>query len=585
MRYAGKPVLVVLVFLFCVVVFFPAFASLRDYGIYMSGINGSTALRLEDKIRKTNGVKTKVRRWVSRTNARTKGFIWDPRFMNFEGGLSYLTNKSETDSGDVDSSTLGFNVAATLFPRWRYPYRPINLFANRSMSTVDAIDGDTQEITSTLFGVRWGLSHKLFGRIRTSYDGQLLESTGGLADRDELRQRFKVRANREFRKGQWGESKLNYGYEFEYWDAKQENTSFLQNYLFARNFTRFGQRTELATDASFYQRTNDTGGSGNRDDDSIFFSASAKLDINQTDNFHHFYRLGMSRNDSFGVVTTNYNEAAGLRYDYRHTFDKQWHGLVTSNATASFSQSSPGDSASRGDANVTGTLNYGNTFGDFLVNGSYVLGVSSPVWDSYNSDRGSTISQLATIRYRRQNNPLYADMARLELASTYGYYETQMYSLRYEVTSALTGKDWLEGRLNHRIRRSDNGDTTSSISARGWWNHRFSSVSEGRIQIESLLSSTEDRDQMRNALETRYRTRLFRRRNLYFYMRFRWEQFSEDDQPDSDRMSGAGGLVYAIGKFRATLDYYYSSFDKGNEAKTTDQQIMLELRRSFSLRL
>ena len=241
----------------------PAFAGLQDYGIYVGAIRGSSAMRLEDSLRKTEDTKTKSNKWLSRTNLKTRGFIWDPRFLKFEGGLSYLSSKSETDTTDMGNDSMGFNLTAVLFPRWRYPYRPINLFANKSTSTADMND---LQVDTTSFGVHWGLGHKMMGRVRMSYDGKLSETTGDQMEQDEMRHRLKVDARRTFLKEKWGESRVNYGYAFDYSEDKVgemgSNTSFLQNFLYASTFTRFGEKMEMSATANFSQSTNDSGDSG-----------------------------------------------------------------------------------------------------------------------------------------------------------------------------------------------------------------------------------------------------------------------------------------------------------------------------------
>ena len=314
-------------------------------------------------------------------------------------------------------------------------------------------------------------------------------------------------------------------------------------------------------------------------------TVSAKLDVDQTDRVRHYHQIRMSRDDRDDEVASNYSESSGISYDYHHTFDSHWSGRVSSGGSTNFSKNSPGDSNSRGNVYGNANLRYTKPFGEFLVNGNYRFGLAQGVWDDANGAKQLTANQSADIRYTRQDNPIYRDTASFQASLRHGASQSQSYSLRYGVASKLTVKDSLKGNANARMSRSDTGDTSGSISANGWWARRFNRSSQGQVRARYSLNMTEDRDWSQSSVDARYSDTLFGRRNLTFYGRIRWARRTEDDEPDSDQYGGTAGLIYSIGRFRATLDYNYTRADSGEGEETTDQRIMLEVRRSFTLRL
>lgn len=490
----------------------------------------------------------------------------------------------------MDSEIASFNFTTTLFPKWYFPYRPIFIHATKQRTTRDSYLTGSNEVDSTGFGVRWGLSNESLGKVRMSYQGRLTES---IADQDQLdgdnqRHEFEVDALKVFRKAQWGESDVKYGYEFDYTDDTSDYTSnnitFMQHYLYARNNTQLGEKTRLSAETSFFQRSTDT----NRlNRTSNFFSVSSDLSIRQTDYFRHSYALGMSRTDSStGSVNTNYHGSVDFNYRDKHKLNKYWSTFFGTGLDSSFSKASETSMNTRGIGKTHGNLIYGRRRGNFAINGNYSLNLSQPIWMSQeggNSTQG-LIAQSVQIGYNRLNNPLYTDTASASAYHSMSDEVSQRYNLNYLVTSVLSPKDRLRGTAKYRMNVPDSGDKSSNASLRGRWVHQIGRGEYAELTGQYALSMSELGNATWMSLYGRYKAYLIRRFNLRFSGGLGWQQRTGGHITDESTITGTAGLLYNIGRFSSTLYYRYSTTDKEDDP-FTDQSIRFEIKRNFTLGL
>ncbi|VAX10963.1 hypothetical protein MNBD_GAMMA26-1796 [hydrothermal vent metagenome] len=592
MRPERKPGLFALAFLFLVSagMVAPALAALQDYGIWMSAISGSSYLRLEERLSdKKDGKKTKRTILESRTRLRTNGIVWDYRFMTFAVQLSYTSTRRTADIGKMDSTLTEFAFTTELFPVWYFPYRPISLYANKNRNTIDGYSDGTREVDITNFGAQWGLWHKILGRTRMSYSGTLRELTDdeqvdddGASQNHELN----VEATKVFRKGQWGESDVNYGYEFDFWNADAENSTYIQNYLFATSRSKLGEKALLSTGTSFFRRSSET----TADDlTSSFFSADSSLSVRQTENFSHSYSLRMSRLDSSSSTGyTNYTGNAGFRYRYRHEFNNRWSGNSGAGLTTSFSKRSETGMETRGSGSANGSLAYRRRLANLAISGGYNLSISQPLWATLDGGVGNNmqgaINQTVQVGYTRLDSPLYTDTASASASYGLGYNTSQNYSALYKVESRFSIKSELRTNAKYKLKIPDLGDKSSRISLDSRYIYRFGRNENLDINGQHTLHMRETSDSTWTSFSAKYRSQFLRRANLYFTGRLAWSRVAGDDMDDLDTITGSAALSYTIGKFFTSLSYSFSTLDDGDEP-TTDQVIGLLFKRNFSFRL
>lgn len=563
-----------LVFLFAATVSLPAAAALRDYTRGQFTLTGSFGLRFEGIEKTSDSENNSEESLQTEFDVNSRGFIWDPRFMNFVVGLTLRNKTTSADDGESNEELVGFRFNSTLFPRWRYPYLPINLFANKSRSTVEGFTNKSTDIYTTTLGLNWGLFRAPLGRLRLSYRMDLDERVGDTSGQNETRHEFNAEAKRKFREAQWGESDLTYGYDFN--SMEDDDSSYLQHNLFARDRSKLGEKMDLTANAVFYHRENEASGGG----DVImndFLSTSATLQVRETNRFQHSYALGMSTSVRDGEKYSNYNGSAGLTYQY--PFNEYWRGHARSGARASYSQSDAGKASNIMNATASGNLNYSRQHGVFRVTGGYGMGVSQSMGDTKGPVR---YYESAHIGYSRSNNPFYADNANLNVRFQHAENLVQDYSLRYTVASRLTARDKLWGSVRYNMHLAE-GNDSSTLSIRGTGNHDFSRVSAAGILTGFNLTQDDSGDQTRFYVEGHYRTVLYLLRSLFLDSSLRWEQRTEALGSEQAVFSFRANASYRLGRWSASLGYTYRDSDSDG-SPLTEQRILVQIKRSYGLR-
>ncbi|MFC1602532.1 hypothetical protein ACFL3U_03075 [Pseudomonadota bacterium] len=589
MSFVSRITLVFLVVLCAAGTSLPVMAALRDYGIYLSSIGGSTLLRLDNKLKENRGQKTEENELTSTTELRTKGFVWDPRFMTVDLNFKYSTSQTKADTFDSEDDTIGFNFKSVLFPRWRYPFLPIRLSASKTTRTIENDGRGGNETDYTRMTLNWGVAQKQLGRVRMRYAYTLEESTGDSREQDTVKNRLLLNSNRTLLKGKWGETRLSYGYHFDSSDDRIEDQSSLQHNLFTHNTTKFGKKAKSNSNVLFYQRYYEGRGDGLTDD--RLFSSNVDLKVQQTERFRHNYSLGLrSDNDS-----NSYNGTANANYTYVHEFDEYLKGTASTGGTVRYLGGSNQDSSLQFHGNVRGGVAYLRNYDIYRLNARYSMGVTSPTWGSGTISTGAQtesvrINQSASLKLSRQNNPLYSDTATFQARYLIAEEDSYSYSTGYSATSKYNYSSKVSSLISGNVNASQSSRSDSSIGfgSSAMLRYRF-----GRSARASLNARQRWRDQGGNeysllGVRGMFSGQLYRRFDIKFLTELGWtrkvEEAAEGDKIPEDEINGSIEVNSSIGKLVTSLKYTYREIDDGGNI-TSDQLIMLQIKRFFGWRL
>lgn len=568
-------------------------AALQDYGIYLGSVGGSSLLRLENRIRGSNGSKRKENWLTSITTVGTSGFIWDPRFMTVALNLQYSASRREADTFETDEDSISFRFKSVLFPRWNYPYSPIRLSASKATRTVNNDGTGTAETDYTRMSVNWGLVQKQLGRVRMRYNF-FLEESMGISERDirdTVKNSFQAHASKNFLKDKWGETHSRYGYQFDSFNDRVNDRSDMQHHLFINNKTKLGKKAALSSNALFYQRYYDDDDGG---DDDYLFASNANLNIQETERFKHYYSLGLrSNNEGY-----DYSGTAGASYSYTHDFDEYLQGTASTGASARFGGGSLQGTLMQFNSNANGRLVYRRKYGVYHLNSNYSVHVQPPDWNSglrfqRSASVGLRVNQTASLTVSRRNNPLYSDSATLRADYQIAENDTYSYSAGYSAKSVYKISSKASSQIAGNATASQLSRANSSLSSLGFGSTAVISYRFGR----SLRSSVNARQRWRSqggkafslyGIQGRISGSLYRRYNVRFSSVLGWtrqiEEIQYNDKRPRDEVRGDAEISSSMGKLVTSLRYTYRETDFiGNVS--SDQSIMLEIKRFFGWRL
>jgi len=566
---------------------FPVMASLRDYGIYLGSIGGSTLLRLDNRLRKNKSSKIEENKLTSTTVVRTGGFIWDPRFMTIDLNLKYSTSRSKADTYDSDEDSIGFRFKSILFPRWRYPYSPIRLSASKTTRTVNSYGGGGVDTDYTQMSLNWGLVQKQLGRVRMRYSYTLEESTGWTRERDTVKNRFQAHASKRFLKGKWGETRSRYGYQFDTFDDRVEDQFDVQHYLFMNNDTKFGRKADLSSNALFYQRYYD--GRDDGIDDEYVFASNANLKVQESERFQHYYSLGFRSDDE----SNNYFGSAGASYSYTHDFDKYLKATASTGALARFGGGSAEQSLMRFNANANGRLAYRRSYDVYRLNAHYSMHVRSPAWGSGLRSAQSEvvrISQSASLAVSRPKNPLYSDIATLRAQYEMAEVDSYSYSADYSARSVYEFSNKASSLISGNVTASQpsRGDSSLGFGSSAMLRYRFGRRVHASVNARQRWRKQANRAFSLFGIKGLVSGRLYRRFNVKFSSALGWTRRIEEIQYSNtsprDEIRGMAEVSSSMGKLVTSLRYTYSETDYDGDV-SSDQSIMLQIKRFFGWRL
>jgi len=569
---------------------FPAMAALRDYGIYLGSIGGATSLRLDNTLKKDHARKTEENKLTSTTSLRTKGFIWDPRFMTVALGFHYSSSKTKTDTYSYDSGAIGFNFKSVLFPRWRYPYLPIRMAASKTTRTTGNTRGGGYETDYTRMSLNWGLLQKQLGRVRIRYAYTLEESTGEAREQDIVKNRLQVNASKDILKNKWGETHLGYGYHFDSFDDRVESKSDIQHHLFTNNTSKFGKKANLNSNVLFYQRYYE--GRDDAADEDYFFSSNANLRVKQTERFQHSYRLGLISDNK----NSNYNGSANATYTYLHELSEYLKGTLSTGATLRYDGGTNEDSAMQFNTNASGRLAYLRVYDAFRLNAHYSMSVRSPTWASSGwvsqgiQSEEVRITQTASLRLSRKNNPLYSDTLSFQARYMMAEDDDYSYSANYSATSKYTYSSKMSSLIsgNATASQSSLSQSTIGFGSSAILRYRFGRSARTSVDARQRWRMLGGREYTLLGIRGLLSGRLYRRFNIRFSTELGWTRRVEDirdgDTFAEDRINGSAEVSSSMGKLVTLLRYTYRETDVDGDV-TSDQLIMLQIKRYFGWRL
>lgn len=541
-----------------------------------------------------------------RTRLRTRfdlngrGFIWDPRFATYDAGITLQRENVQTSdndaSGNASYNMLGYRLNTTWFANKPYP---LNIYASRSQNTTADFWSPSYELTTSVLGARWGMDNRWLGRTSAYVDRSSSESSSSLVPRSEQRLSFGIDGNKKLLPKQWGESDMSYGYRHTAWDEMAYGSSQRQDYFYLNDRTLFGDKANLTANVTYYDRSDQWGGMGNGLEwASSFFGLNSMLNIQQSENFRHYYGLGFGLNKFGDSQSASQNLSGGVNY----RFNEQWQANATLGLSTYRTESAvEGESLTQDGSSTSGSAGvlYSSKFGNYLVNGGYTVALMrSDATVMEGSQRGQqNATHTVNLGYTRTNSPLYADSLQLRLSQTVGEPSGSEANIRYSVTSALTAKDMLQGVAEYRRYQQEYRVWTNVVSAYDYyyygldsqtmrldfgWLHRFSEANS--VMLSAGATSGESQG---IALDTRYaqaRATMRLRSALHWTALARAEQIEGLASIAGRKVTLESDLNYRIGKWQAGVRYRLRDAQL-EFAPFREKSLMLLLRRDYDFRL
>ena len=111
-------------------------ARLFDYTHRAFTLSGGLGLRYEDYDYSSGGVTSYSRRTLEEElRIGSTGFVWDPRFLLFDAGVTLRNRSTDYMSGDSDIDTVGYRLTTT----WFRERNPFVLYARKNTNSYCAI--------------------------------------------------------------------------------------------------------------------------------------------------------------------------------------------------------------------------------------------------------------------------------------------------------------------------------------------------------------------------------------------------------------------------------------------------------------
>lgn len=532
-----------------------------------------------------------------------RGFIWDPRFATFDAGVTLQRDNVQTVENDVSGNTsnnlLGYRLNTTWFANKPFP---LNIYANRSQSTVSDFWSPSYELITDNMGARWGMENRWLGRSNFYVDRRSSESSNSLVPRSEQNLSLGMDASQKLRAKQWGESDLSYGYRHTAWDEQVYGGSQRQDYFYLNDRSLFGDKANLSANLTYYDRSDQWSfaGSGGNVVESKFLGFNSMFNVQQTENFRHFYGLGLGMNSSGTTQSTSYNLSAGANY----RLDPRWqvNGMLGLSGSSSELRAASLDGIDKklDSTALTGSagIMYSETLGNYLVNGGYTLALTQT-----NTTMATGLPALqntthsANLGYTRMNSPLYADSLQLRMSQTVGEPGGSESNVRYSVNSTLTQSDMLQGTAEYRRYQRKSAVWTNEVDAPDFyyynmdsqstrldfgWMHRFSEAGSTMLSAGATNSVSQD-----VAFGTRYvqaRASMRLRSALDWTALVRAEQIDGSVYVAGRKLTVESDVNYRVGKWQASIRYRLRDAQQ-EFAPFKEKSIFLMLRRDYALRL
>jgi hypothetical protein len=534
-------------------------------------------LRFEDREYVDGGNQVNSRKFKQELTLRNKGFAWDPRFLTLDLGLTFTHDNTTYDnSGEADSERMTYSFGAVLFPKWRYPYRPLRFNAYRAATTQKNFGSSSYEQINTGLGVNWGFFQKQLGRIRMNYAFTTKEDARISANDQEIKHELDVDGRKNFREGRWGQTRLNYGYNFDSIESGDGRSKSLQNAFYADERTDLGNNVTLDANARVILRNSE--GVGVENSSNVFLTRAA-LAFQPTKDFRHNYRLSVSHSDSDGDVSTHY--AGRARVSYRRELNEHWEGTAYSALNAFFRQQDVGSSIFNSNASVGGGLSYNQRFGAYLLLGGYSASLGQSFGDTSNL---TNFSHSAFFGYSRRQ-PSFSDRARIRVRNTFAEDTEYQATANYNISSQyrLSEMQSINGGASVGVSATQDGQS-GTASGSGSWRYNISRFRNLLLTAQISLSNDSNAtgNKTRSIIRLRYLDRFFLSRRLRFSGELRGEAETREEY-ESTELYSKFSLDMTYGKFVGSASYEYSDITRDGRP-TTDQELIFTIKRYFGIR-
>ena len=548
-------------------------------------MSGHLAARYEESQQKISTTESNRDSWRTEVQMNLSGFVWDPRFMVFNGGITLLNEEINTDAGESNPTTTNYSLFTTWFPRKKNPFI---FFANRSLINVSSYATPSYELVTDNVGMRWGFRSPLLGALRFTYDLRLAESDAQHSERDEVSHHFNAEAKKKLRPGRWGASDLIYGYRYETTEDKTSRGSeSQQHYVYANDHTDFGERVRFTADATLFNREDDWG-DGDRTMTNL--SASARLNVNETDQFTHYYQMSTNMSETDEGQFSSFGVGGGL--DYRITELWRTFGSLNFNGVSS----TIGDSEDQVTSSLNAGVEYSRPLGIYNVYARYAFGITEALSGSSDVRDTNSTQHSIGLGASQRATPLWMDS--ITYSANYSDGNTRdslSQNLTYRAVSNLSIKDILNLTLELRTFSEKTKQDSATLVDRDTNNRRIDLGWQHRISSYSSLSTTAgytetDNDAdgdlkttSRSYAKGEYQTALFQRRNLSFKGTLTYEDLQGDTGNVGTHLKAEADVLYYLGRWQASMEYRY--IDADYESNPFEEHtVTLYLKRLFGVR-
>lgn len=567
-----------------------------------TSFNGWLGVESESYGYTTPSVKRDSQRLNTSANLNGHGYIWDPRFATYDAGItlqreSRQSTDNNTNAAESSYTMLGYRLNTTWFANKPYA---LNLYANRSQTTVADYQSPSYALTNTTMGARWGWENQWAGRMRFYLDSTQAESASSLVPRSDRNLSFGVDSTKKVLPKQWGESDVSYGYRHNEWEERTYGSNQGQDYLYLNDHSKFGDKANLSASLTYYKQSFQlsAAGAGNTASTSTsnYLNFTSGLTVQESENLRHSYNLGLNMNESAGSQTLGQTATAGLSY----RFNSQWQANGSMGLSSTQSESA-GQSQTSSTALGSGGVQYTDKFGDYQVNGGYDLSWTRTDTTFANAIARQNIMQTVNASYARTQTPLYADSLQLRLSQTLGEPKGSEVNARYSATSTLSQKDALQGTIDYR--RSDQTyaimtATASTPDAAGTveyfsfnskntrldlgWRHRFTDANT--LLLSMGANKGESTGVANNSRYAQASASALLLSNLQLTALARTEEIEGTENIAGKKLTVESNLSYRLGKWQANARYRLRDA-RMQVAPFKEQSIFFSLRRDYGFTL
>ncbi len=571
-------------------------ARLYDYTHRAFTLSGGLGLRYEDYVYDydTTGKDGYSRQTLEEElRVAGTGFVWDPRFLLFDAGVTLRNRDTDYNRGDSEIDTAGYHLITT----WFREKNPFVLFARKNTNNYSPQSGPAYKFTTSNYGFRWRFAPPVLGAVRLGYEkGHTKSDNFSVLRMDEQKDSFFVNGKRTFGKVYETHSVFNYGYRYDDSVDDASGRSYRQQYWHLQDSTRFSDNVNLRAGFTYYDRSDEliAQSSGNTNEiDSSHANLNVGLNVTASEKLGHFYDLAVAFNDVNDSEINSYNIAAGANYRVSPNWSSKGvlRFIATSNDTGGAGSSGYDRTAWGADAGVS----YTRTQGILSTRAGYDLGLEIPQASDYSED--TIVNHSLSAGYTGRWSPVFSDALNYRLNyQTGSRYESAdrkrtEHNLNYTISSRLSGGDSIRTVLNYRdweeSSRGPAGLDNSQRTLRGdvTWNHRFwmrhtlvMSVGAGDTSSGSGNGNADY-----SFWYSQARVVMTPWRRLKFTAMARYEERSGETSNLGPKLTLETNLNYIIAKWRARLQYRYLDADY-ETAAYQNSWLTLYLTRDFGIR-